>query len=326
MPNTQVGMCLNNATNEGVYSAYYNNSNELVKKAQETKLSYDVEIAKSSLGKLNEDDKNYFLDLLNNIVISEEKAKEETQIFSDVNNNIDYNKTRTFISKMEGTNTSFSECNNGKGYYVQKDCFSNYTITNNVRGTGYGITNFALSEINNCTKVTSEEKNKYFTESTFVGGPSCDNPMGACIPKDVVDRASLCIIDSHESYIKSAYNSYCKKTSSYFNTQQLTALIDFSNSGPGYVQKAVKEYCNTLNNGKTLKEAQEAMFKEVFKKENANPTCAFEARRDCEARMFFDGDTTCGNQSPYISNFNYKYAKFIDINYYNNTNSKCSKR
>ena len=45
-------------------------------------------------------------------------------------------------------------------------------------------------------------------------------------------------------------------------------------------------------------------------------TCLYIRRRDCEARLQFEGDYSCGGQDPYVKTFKFKYTKYYDNNSY----------
>ena len=40
------------------------------------------------------------------------------------------------------------------------------------------------------------------------------------------------------------------------------------------------------------------------------------AIRDCEARLYFEGDYSCGGQDPYGKTFKFKYTKYHDNDSY----------
>lgn len=196
------------------------------------------------------------------------------------------------------------------GYKIKKFSSSTYT-------TAYGITNHLLKDYSSynllpCSTVSSNNK-KYFTRSFFEND-------GACIPKTAVQEAVVCIIN----YYKNAINNILKKCnmSGKLTKDQMASLIDFGNNGIKYLNTAVKSYCNAINKGKSQKEAADLMFKQIFLGKNGNnrsssyQTCLYIRRRDCEARLYFEGDYSCGGQDPYGKTFKFKYTKYHDNDSY----------
>lgn len=196
------------------------------------------------------------------------------------------------------------------GYKIKKFSSSTYT-------TAYGITNHLLKDYSSynllpCSTVSSNNK-KYFTRSFFEND-------GACIPKTAVQEAVVCIIN----YNKNAINNILKKCNmnGKLTKDQMASLVDFGNNGIKYLNTAVKSYCNAINKGKSQKEAADLMFKQIFLGKNGNnrsssyQTCLYIRRRDCEARLYFEGDYSCGGQDPYGKTFKFKYTKYHDNNSY----------
>lgn len=190
--------------------------------------------------------------------------------------------------------------------------FSSSTYT-----TAYGITNHLLKDYSSynllpCSTVSSNNK-KYFTRSFFEND-------GACIPKTAVQEAVVCIIN----YSKNAINNILKKCNmnGKLTKDQMASLVDFGNNGIKYLNTAVKSYCNAINKGKSQKEAADLMFKQIFLGKNGNnrsssyQTCLYIRRRDCEARLYFEGDYSCGGQDPYGKTFKFKYTKYHDNDSY----------
>lgn len=196
------------------------------------------------------------------------------------------------------------------GYKIKKFSSSTYT-------TAYGITNHLLKDYSSynllpCSTVSSNNK-KYFTRSFFEND-------GACIPKTAVQGAVVCIIN----YYKNAINNILKKCNmnGKLTKVQMASLVDFGNNGIKYLNTAVKSYCNAINKGKSQKEAADLMFKQIFLGKNGNnrsssyQTCLYIRRRDCEARLYFEGDYSCGGQDPYGKTFKFKYTKYHDNDSY----------
>lgn len=196
------------------------------------------------------------------------------------------------------------------GYKIKKFSSSTYT-------TAYGITNHLLKDYSSynllpCSTVSSNNK-KYFTRSFFEND-------GACIPKTAVQEAVVCIIN----YYKNAINNILKKCNmnGKLTKDQMASLVDFGNNGIKYLNTAVKSYCNAINKGKSQKEAADLMFKQIFLGKNGNnrsssyQTCLYIRRRDCEARLYFEGDYFCGGQDPYGKTFKFKYTKYHDNDSY----------
>ena len=196
------------------------------------------------------------------------------------------------------------------GYKIKKFSSSTYT-------TAYGITNHLLKDYSSynllpCSTVSSNNK-KYFTRSFFEND-------GACIPKTAVQEAVVCIIN----YSKNAINNILKKCNmnGKLTKDQMASLVDFGNNGIKYLNTAVKSYCNAINKGKSQKEAADLMFKQIFLGKNGNnrsssyQTCLYIRRRDCEARLYFEGDYSCGGQDPYGKTFKFKYTKYHDNDSY----------
>ena len=196
------------------------------------------------------------------------------------------------------------------GYKIKKFSSSTYT-------TAYGITNHLLKDYDSynllpCSTVSSNNK-KYFTRSFFEND-------GACIPKTAVQEAVVCIIN----YNKNAINNILKKCNmnGKLTKDQMASLVDFGNNGIKYLNTAVKSYCNAINKGKSQKEAADLMFKQIFLGKNGNnrsssyQTCLYIRRRDCEARLYFEGDYSCGGQDPYGKTFKFKYTKYHDNDSY----------
>lgn len=196
------------------------------------------------------------------------------------------------------------------GYKIKKFSSSTYT-------TAYGITNHLLKYYSSynllpCSTVSSNNK-KYFTRSFFEND-------GACIPKTAVQEAVVCIIN----YSKNAINNILKKCNmnGKLTKDQMASLVDFGNNGIKYLNTAVKSYCNAINKGKSQKEAADLMFKQIFLGKNGNnrsssyQTCLYIRRRDCEARLYFEGDYSCGGQDPYGKTFKFKYTKYHDNDSY----------
>lgn len=196
------------------------------------------------------------------------------------------------------------------GYKIKKFSSSTYT-------TAYGITNHLLKDYSSynllpCSTVSSNNK-KYFTRSFFEND-------GACIPKTAVQEAVVCIIN----YYKNAINNILKKCNmnGKLTKDQMASLVDFGNNGIKYLNTAVKSYCNAINKGKSQKEAADLMFKQIFLGKNGNnrsssyQTCLYIRRRDCEARLYFEGDYSCGGQDPYGKTFKFKYTKYHDNDSY----------
>lgn len=196
------------------------------------------------------------------------------------------------------------------GYKIKKFSSSTYT-------TAYGITNHLLKDYSSynllpCSIVSSNNK-KYFTRSFFEND-------GACIPKTAVQEAVVCIIN----YSKNAINNILKKCNmnGKLTKDQMASLVDFGNNGIKYLNTAVKSYCNAINKGKSQKEAADLMFKQIFLGKNGNnrsssyQTCLYIRRRDCEARLYFEGDYSCGGQDPYGKTFKFKYTKYHDNDSY----------
>ena len=196
------------------------------------------------------------------------------------------------------------------GYKIKKFSSSTYT-------TAYGITNHLLKDYSSynllpCSTVSSNNK-KYFTRSFFEND-------GACIPKTAVQEAVVFIIN----YYKNAINNILKKCNmnGKLTKDQMASLIDFGNNGIKYLNTAVKSYCNAINKGKSQKEAADLMFKQIFLGKNGNnrsssyQTCLYIRRRDCEARLYFEGDYSCGGQDPYGKTFKFKYTKYHDNDSY----------
>lgn len=196
------------------------------------------------------------------------------------------------------------------GYKIKKFSSSTYT-------TAYGITNHLLKDYSSynllpCSTVSSNNK-KYFTRSFFEND-------GACIPKTAVQEAVVCIIN----YSKNAINNILKKCNMNrkLTKDQMASLVDFGNNGIKYLNTAVKSYCNAINKGKSQKEAADLMFKQIFLGKNGNnrsssyQTCLYIRRRDCEARLYFEGDYSCGGQDPYGKTFKFKYTKYHDNDSY----------
>lgn len=196
------------------------------------------------------------------------------------------------------------------GYKIKKFSSSTYT-------TAYGITNHLLKDYSSynlllCSTVSSNNK-KYFTRSFFEND-------GACIPKTAVQEAVVCIIN----YSKNAINNILKKCNmnGKLTKDQMASLVDFGNNGIKYLNTAVKSYCNAINKGKSQKEAADLMFKQIFLGKNGNnrsssyQTCLYIRRRDCEARIYFEGDYSCGGQDPYGKTFKFKYTKYHDNDSY----------
>ena len=196
------------------------------------------------------------------------------------------------------------------GYKIKKFSSSTYT-------TAYGITNHLLKDYSSynllpCSTVSSNNK-KYFIRSFFEND-------GACIPKTAVQEAVVCIIN----YNKNAINNILKKCNmnGKLTKDQMASLVDFGNNGIKYLNTAVKSYCNAINKGKSQKEAADLMFKQIFLGKNGNnrsssyQTCLYIRRRDCEARLYFEGDYSCGGQDPYGKTFKFKYTKYHDNDSY----------
>lgn len=196
------------------------------------------------------------------------------------------------------------------GYKIKKFSSSTYT-------TAYGITNHLLKDYSSynllpCSTVSSNNK-KYFTRSFFEND-------GACIPKTAVQEAVVCIIN----YYKNTINNILKKCNmnGKLTKDQMASLVDFGNNGIKYLNTAVKSYCNAINKGKSQKEAADLMFKQIFLGKNGNnrsssyQTCLYIRRRDCEARLYFEGDYSCGGQDPYGKTFKFKYTKYHDNDSY----------
>ena len=196
------------------------------------------------------------------------------------------------------------------GYKIKKFSSSTYT-------TAYGITNHLLKDYDSynllpCSTVSSNNK-KYFTRSFFEND-------GACIPKTAVREAVVCIIN----YNKNAINNILKKCNmnGKLTKDQMASLVDFGNNGIKYLNTAVESYCNAINKGKSQKESADLMFKQIFLGKNGNnrsssyQTCLYIRRRDCEARLYFEGDYSCGGQDPYGKTFKFKYTKYHDNDSY----------
>ena len=177
---------------------------------------------------------------------------------------------------------------------------------------GYKIKKFSSYNLLPCSTVSSNNK-KYFTRSFFEND-------GACIPKTAVQEAVVCIIN----YNKNAINNILKKCNmnGKLTKDQMASLVDFGNNGIKYLNTAVKSYCNAINKGKSQKEAADLMFKQIFLGKNGNnrsssyQTCLYIRRRDCEARLYFEGDYSCGGQDPYGKTFKFKYTKYHDNDSY----------
>ena len=218
---------------------------------------------------------------------------------------VDGNKVRRFIHKMEGTTDT--TCNNNTGYKVTYDTIAKSETT------AYGITKkYTMNTIRSCSRLSDSEK-KYFSDSNFV--------TNACISKNIMDKAADCIYDSHASSIVNTIKKNCGSDVK-FTENQWIAIMDEANSGIGHATESFKKYCSAVKSGKN---GNDALFWEYFKRKRMNPTCAYVARRDCEARLFFEGDDTCGGQSPYNANYKYKYGKYLDTSVYRITKDNTCK-
>lgn len=307
--------CLTNATTEGIGQAKINYS--AYQKSLELAIQKTIEQSKEenqSSGEVINRDNN--LDKIkgkNNDESSDSSGNSQSNTTGSYTyssdkiswSEVDGAKVRSFIHKMEGTN--FLTCNNDSGYKVSYDRIAGSQTT------AYGITTkYTGNTILSCSKLSESEKD-YFSSTHFV--------TNACVPKESVDKAAECIYDEHASVIISTFKSSCGNEVK-FTENQWIAIMDEANSGIGHAQAAVKKYCEAVKNGKN---GNDALFMEYFKRNRMNPTCTYVARRDCEARLFFDADDTCGGQSPYVATYKYKYNKYLDTSVFRVTSDKTCK-
>ena len=216
-----------------------------------------------------------------------------------------------FLAMFEGADkTEYSngfECNNGTGYII-KD------IHDGALTTAYGLTNLSIKDDSNPNGVypcdtMSSSNTKYFTQSYF--------KEGKCLPKDAVREALVCKINYDKKYI----NNRLKKCTNgvKLTKQQMAALVDYGNSGIGYLKKVMDAYCNAIESGKSISKAEDAMFKKIFAKEgqgNRHGNCKYIKRRECEAALYFNGNYTCYGQNIYSDKpFNYRFKKYHDSGY-----------
>ena len=307
--------CLTNATEDGIGQAKINYS--AYQKTLEPSIQKTIEASKQekpSTGEIVKRDNEF--DIIKGHNTDDESSDSSSSGGSSTGtytyssnkiswSEVDGNKVRSFIHKMEGT--SSTTCDNNNGYKVIYDSIAGS------ESTAYGITKkYTMNTIRSCSRLSDSEK-KYFSDSNFI--------TNACISKSIMDKAADCIYDSHAETIISTIKSSCGNDVK-FTENQWIAIMDEANSGIGHATESFKKYCSAIKSGKN---GNDALFMEYFKRKRMNPTCAYVARRDCEARLFFDGDDTCGGQSPYDANYKYKYNKYLDTSVYRITTDKTCK-
>lgn len=306
--------CLTNATKDGIGQAKINYS--AYQKSLELSIQKTIEASRkdtTSTGEIVNRDNNFDIIKGHNTDESSDNSSSgssSTGTYTYSSNKISWSevdgaKVRSFIHKMEGT--SSTTCDNNNGYKVIYDSIAGS------ESTAYGITKkYTLNTIRSCSKLSDSEKT-HFSDSNFT--------TNSCISKNIMDKAADCIYDSHAETIINTIKSNCGSDVK-FTENQWIAIMDEANSGIGHATEAFKKYCSAVKSGKN---GNDALFTEYFKRNRMNPSCAYEARRDCEARLFFDGDDTCGGQNHYDANYKYKYNKYLDTSVYSITTDKTCK-
>ena len=207
---------------------------------------------------------------------------------------------------FEGAENKYN-CGGGSGFLIENNgvLTTAYGLTKYPIGTEYPRANTSTSP---CAVIPGSSYASYFVVgSTYVAG--------ACIPKNAINAALVC----HINYAKNYFKKKCGSKAPTLTKQQMTALIDYYNTGFVYTRTAIETYCNTINSGGTSQQATDNMFKSIFKKENGNvnynSNCQIIKRRECEAILYFEGNYTCYGQSAYGGNFTYRYEKYHDTAY-----------
>lgn len=208
----------------------------------------------------------------------------------------EYTKLASFTLGWEAGQQYTCNANNGaSGYKV-------VNVGDGKRTTTYGMTESVIGNITGSNCNMSSTYKDYFNISKFV--------IGACIPIEAVNQGLICVYDEAAAAIKRMFINKC---GSYdLKSNELYALIDQYHSGISYTNNVITAYCNVIKNGGSKLEAKEEMFKEWFKKKNANPKCLYVKRRECELNLFLNNDYTCDF---YGTNFVYKYKQYHENTY-----------
>lgn len=190
---------------------------------------------------------------------------------SSCNTSSDEANLVTFIFSFEGETTS---CNNENGYMAVG---GDGAIT-----AGHGITNAALG----ISTEFIEENNfqKYFNRSD--NGVYYMN-IGDCVPKDVIDKIALYVIESKYS---ANIDTVCEKYGVTLTQFQKDAITSFNyNVGPGNTEDLIKAYADG---------GYEGLWNEMSKYINGISNGVFQEldglkkRRKAEFALFVTGDYT----------------------------------
>lgn len=220
-----------------------------------------------------------------------------------------YDNVAVVISGAEGKGSYCTTSSGEAGWKVLFDSVAKEPAT------AYGITAINGS-LGKCSKIDSNIYSQYFSEGKFV--------EGACIPQKYLNEyAKNCIWGSAVEYINNWFNMF-GGIDAPFNENQWLAILDAYNSGSGNVQVAVREYCKEYKVTKNHEQAEAVLLKVLFQRCFMNADCRFVARKDCELKLYFDGDKSCFINpftTIYNPNYTFKYGKYLDSNYYKLTSS-----
>ncbi len=192
---------------------------------------------------------------------------------SSCNTSSDEANLITFIFSFEGETTS---CDNDNGYLA-------VSINDGAITAGHGVTNAAISSAGNFI----EENNfqEYFNRNN--SGVYYMN-IGDCIPKDVVDKISVYVIENDYA---STIDSVSEKYGVTLTQFQKDAITSFNyNLGTGYTEDIIKAYADGGYSG--LWDEMSKYFKGYDDNGNLVEYDGLKKRRKAEFALFVTGDYT----------------------------------